>query len=269
MFGIHLKLVAAGCVRPEGHAGRGGDWGARVPARGYALRLRLGPSPMNPMTVLLESIEHQTGSQPTWSVLWLHGLGADGNDFAPIVPDLVRREWPAIRFVFPHAPVRTVTINGGARMRAWYDIRDVDLANRADHEGLAESVAQVDTLIARESERGIAADRICGGFFAGRRGHPRRRHCGEQPGGIDRVSTYLPMVPAQAQACCNRRRRRNRCSCPWPVRPLWCPRGWRQGCAALRALGFDVQWQRYRCSTRVCADEIRDLGDWMTARFAA
>ena len=72
---------------------------------------------------LLETIEHETAPSPTWSVLWLHGLGADGNDFAPIVPELVRRDWPAMRFVFPHAPVRAVTINNGVRMRAWYDIK--------------------------------------------------------------------------------------------------------------------------------------------------
>lgn len=69
--------------------------------------------------MLLETIERQTGDNPQWSVIWLHGLGADGNDFVPIVPELVRRHWPAMRFVFPHAPVRAVTINGGARMRAW------------------------------------------------------------------------------------------------------------------------------------------------------
>ena len=120
------------------------------------------------MTALLDTVEHETGPQPQWSVLWLHGLGADGNDFAPIVPELVRRDWPAIRFVFPHAPVRAVTINGGARMRAWYDIRDFDLANRADHEGVAESVAQVEALIAREADRGIAPNRVLlAGFSQG------------------------------------------------------------------------------------------------------
>ena len=84
----------------------------------------------------LDTVERETGAQPRWSVLWLHGLGADGHDFAPIVPELVRREWPALRFVFPHAPVRPVTINGGMPMRAWYDIRDLDLAHRADHGAL-------------------------------------------------------------------------------------------------------------------------------------
>ena len=110
--------------------------------------------------MLLDTVEHETGPDPRWCVLWLHGLGADGHDFSPIVPELVRRDWPALRFVFPHAPVRAVTINGGARMRAWYDIRDFDLANRADLQGVDESVAQVDALIAREAERGIPPQRL-------------------------------------------------------------------------------------------------------------
>ena len=92
---------------------------------------------------LLQTVEHETAPNPQWTVLWLHGLGADGHDFAPIVPELLmrdgrRRDWPPLRFVFPHAPQRAVTINGGARMRAWYDIRDFDLANRADAQGVEE-----------------------------------------------------------------------------------------------------------------------------------
>jgi phospholipase/carboxylesterase len=112
---------------------------------------------MNKDAALLEAVEHETRSAPTWSVIWLHGLGADGNDFAPIVPELVRKEWPGLRFVFPHAPVRAVTVNNGARMRAWYDIKDFDLANRADEVGVEQSIVQVEALIAREIARGIPA----------------------------------------------------------------------------------------------------------------
>ena len=152
------------------------------------------------MTALLDTVEHETGPRPQWSVVWLHGLGADGNDFAPIVPELVRREWPAIRFVFPHAPVRAVTINGGARMRAWYDIRDMNLANRADSEGVAESVAQVEALIAREAERGIGAERVLlAGFSQGGAITLAAGIARTQPlAGLIALSTYLPMAPAQA-----------------------------------------------------------------------
>ena len=105
---------------------------------------------MNDTAALLDCIERETGPTPAWAVIWLHGLGADGHDFVPLVPELVRPGWPAIRFLFPHAPVRAVTINNGTRMRAWYDIVDFDLANRADETGVLESVAQVDALIARD-----------------------------------------------------------------------------------------------------------------------
>ena len=222
------------------------------------------------MTAPLETVEHETGPQPRWSVLWLHGLGADGHDFAPIVPELVRRDWPAIRFVFPHAPVRAVTINGGARMRAWYDIRDFDLANRADSEGVAESVAQVEALVAREAERGIAADRLLlagfsqGGAIALAAGIARA-----QPlAGLIALSTYLPMAPAQAQVALQP----GATSQPVfmahgqfdPVVPY---AGGDMSANALRALGFDVQWHRYPMQHAVCAEEIRDLGDWISARF--
>ena len=224
------------------------------------------------MTALLETVEHETGPQPRWSVLWLHGLGADGNDFAPIVPELVRRDWPAIRFVFPHAPVRAVTINGGARMRAWYDIRDFDLANRADSEGVAEAVAQVEALVAREAERGIGADRLLlAGFSQGGAITLAAGIARAQPlAGLIALSTYLPMTPAQAQAAL----RPEATSQPVfmahgqfdPVVPYV---GGDMSANALRSLGFDLQWRRYPMQHAVCAEEIRDLGDWMGARFAA
>src|SRR5690606_31234754 len=117
-----------------------------------------------------------------------------GNDFVPVVPELVRPGWPAIRFVFPHAPVRPVTINNGMRMRAWYDIRDFDLANRADEAGVAESVRQIEVLIAREGERGVPAPRIVlagfsqGGAITLSAGLART----EPLAGLVGLSTYLP-----------------------------------------------------------------------------
>ncbi|WP_017168577.1 carboxylesterase, partial [Xanthomonas phaseoli] len=118
--------------------------------------------------MMLEVIERETGPNPQWSVLWLHGLGADGSDFAPMVPELVRPQWPALRFVFPHAPIRPITINNGMRMRGWYDIVGMDFAQRADKAGIAESVAQVEALIAHEQGRGIAPERILlAGFSQG------------------------------------------------------------------------------------------------------
>jgi len=99
---------------------------------------------------VLESIEIETRANPGWAVIWLHGLGADGHDFEPLVPELVRPGWPALRFVFPHAPVRPVTINGGMRMRAWYDISGLEIAHQQDEVGIRDSAKRVGQLIARE-----------------------------------------------------------------------------------------------------------------------
>src|SRR5258708_10974441 len=110
------------------------------------------------MPELLAAIEIETAKNPTASSIWLHGLGADGNDFAPIVPEL-RLPKTAIRFVFPHAPVRPVTINGGMRMRAWYDITD-GANRREDERGVRASQALIETLIDREKERGTKEERL-------------------------------------------------------------------------------------------------------------
>ena len=222
--------------------------------------------------MLLDTVEHETAPDPQWCVLWLHGLGADGNDFAPIVPELVRKGWPALRFVFPHAPVRAVTINGGARMRAWYDIRDFDLANRADLEGVDASVAQVEALIAREAARGIPPQRVLlagfsqGGAITLAAGLARA----EPLAGLIALSTYLPLSPALAQ----QRLQPRAASQPLfmahgsfdPVVPAAAGDASMQ---AMRGLGFDPQWHRYPMQHQVCAEEIADLGDWMGARFTA
>src|SRR6185312_11383307 len=111
-----------------------------------------------------DAVEIETGKDPTAAVIWMHGLGADGHDFEPIVPELVRDQAVsddrALRFVFPHAPVRPVTLNGGYPMRAWYDIVGIDRHAPQDEVGIRGSYATVEKLIRRENERGIATDRI-------------------------------------------------------------------------------------------------------------
>ena len=223
---------------------------------------------------LLETVEHETAPNPQWTVLWLHGLGADGHDFAPIVPELLmrdgsRRDWPALRFVFPHAPQRAVTINGGARMRAWYDIKDFDLANRADAQGVEESIVQVEALIAREAERGVPASQLLlagfsqGGAITLAAGLRRR----EPLAGLIGLSTYLPMHDRAAQQLV----------APSTSQPVFMAHGLQDpavlyaagemSAARLRELGFTVDWHRYPMPHSVCAEEIRDLGDWMSRRF--
>jgi len=115
----------------------------------------------------LETVECSTGESPDYSVIWLHGLGADGHDFEPIVPEL-ELSGLSIRFVFPHAPVRPVTLNGGMPMRAWFDLLDLDRQGRQDETGIRASADQVEALIQRENARGIGSERIVlAGFSQG------------------------------------------------------------------------------------------------------
>jgi len=220
--------------------------------------------------MLLDCVELETGPAPAWTVLWLHGLGADGHDFEPIVPELARPHWPALRFVFPHAPIRPVTINGGMRMRAWYDIVGMDFATRAEAAGIEESVAQVEALAAREAARGVPASRLLlagfsqGGAIALAAGLRRS----EPLAGIVALSTYLP----GGQAAAARRH-------PDAVaQPVFFAHGEgdtvipvQHGLASAQALeqaGFEVAWHRYPMAHQVCAQEIADLGDWLERRLA-
>ena len=227
-------------------------------------------------TQLLQTLERETAPDPQWTVLWLHGLGADGNDFAPIVPELVRSGWPALRFVFPHAPQRAVTINGGVRMRAWYDIRSTDftsgnLANRADEQGVRESVAQVEALIARETTRGIPPSRLLlagfsqGGAIALAAG----LRCEAPLAGLIALSAYLPMHDRAAQTVTPQARTQPLFMAHGTQDPVVPVAAGEHSAALLRELGFSVDWHRYPIPHSVCAEEIRDLGDWMSRRFAA
>lgn len=226
---------------------------------------------MNDTAALLDCIERETGPTPAWAVIWLHGLGADGHDFVPLVPELVRPGWPAIRFLFPHAPVRAVTINNGTRMRAWYDIVDFDLANRADETGVLESVAQVDALIAREGARGIPASRvILAGFSQGGAvtlaAGLRRR---EPLAGLVGLSTYLPAAHSADAALVDGANRQPVFMAHGTQDPVVPSFAGQQSAALLRQFGFDVQWTTYPMPHSVCAEEVIALGDWFDTRFAA
>lgn len=219
---------------------------------------------------MLDCIETTTGAKPAWSVIWLHGLGADGGDFAPIVPELVRKDWPALRFVFPHAPVRAVTINGGARMRAWYDILNLSLDQRADEEGVRQSIAEVETLIRRERDRGVPSSRvILAGFSQGAAialATGLRRE--SALAGVIALSGYLPLAgKTEAET-----------TAAGKATPMFLGHGrvdpvvpialGQRSASALRALGVTVQWQDYPMPHSVCAEEIRAIGDWLSGRFA-
>jgi len=220
-------------------------------------------------TPLPDTIERETASDPQWSVIWLHGLGADGTDFVPVIPELVRPGWPALRFVFPHAPVRAVTINNGMRMRAWYDIRDMEFDKRADSEGVAESVQQMDALIAREGERGVPPSRV---FLAGfSQGGAITLSAGLQRtaplAGLVGLSTYLPSAKTAAE----------RLVAGANVQPVFMGHGTQDpmvpfaagenSAKLLREFGFNVEFHHYPMLHSVSADEIRELGDWLQVRL--
>jgi len=219
---------------------------------------------------MLQTVEQTTSKFPAWSIIWLHGLGADGHDFAPIVPELVRADWPGIRFVFPHAPVRPVSINGGVPMRAWYDIVSLEIDKRADETGIRESMAELDALIGRERDRGIPLSRIIlAGFSQG--GAVVLAHALRQSvavAGVVGLSTYLPLGQSNAEQCTAAARQipvfmaHGKSD---PVVPLGLGEYSRD---QLTALGLTVQFKTYPMQHNVCAEEIRDLGDWLSARFS-
>jgi phospholipase/carboxylesterase len=213
----------------------------------------------------LDSIQIETAPNPTASVIWLHGLGADGNDFVPIVRELDLSGCPAIRFVFPHAPTIPVTINNGYVMRAWYDILGTDIARREDEAGLRKSQALVEQLIAQEKARGIAADHIVlAGFSQGcamtlQTGlrHP------EKLAGLLCLSGYLP-IHATVQD------ERNSANHDTPIF-LAHGRGdnvipidrAEKSRDMLQALGYKVEWHEYMMPHSVCEEEIEDIGAWL------
>jgi phospholipase/carboxylesterase len=223
--------------------------------------------------MVLPAVEIETKPRPSHSVIWLHGLGADGHDFAPIIPELIAADWPGLRFVFPHAPVRPVTVNGGARMRAWYDIKslDADITLRQDETGVRESIGQLAALIAREADRGVPASRVfLAGFsqggaivLSGGVRHPKRL------AGIIALTTYLPIGESTAAE-------RSEANAGLPIfmahgthDPVVQFKLGSQSRDALKSLGYDVDWRTYPMQHQVSPQEIADLRQWLGQRLAA
>ena len=204
-------------------------------------------------------------------MIWLHGLGADGNDFVPIVAELKLPATPGIRFVFPHAPVRPVTLNMGMRMRAWYDIKTLTAEGRADEAGLRESVGRLGGLIAAERALGIPTQRIViAGFSQGAALalHGALRHP-EPLAGILALSCYLPLqaVISNELAEANRQTPILMCHGQYdPVLPLALGVA---ACNWLRAAGYRVEWKEYPMQHQVCGPEIQDVAAWLRARLPA
>lgn len=212
------------------------------------------------------AIEVETAPNPGASVIWLHGLGADGHDFEPVVPELGLggMNAPGIRFIFPHAPKIPVTINGGMVMRAWYDVRD-DAFRREDEQGVRASQAIVEALIAREAGRGIAAARVVLAGFS--QGGAIALHTGvrraEPLAGIMALSTYLPLAvlaAGEAHAASSGTPVFMGHGISDPLIPLARALSSRD---ALMALGYQVEWHQYRMPHSVIPEEIRDIGVWL------
>ncbi len=221
------------------------------------------------MSTLLDAVELETGPGPGASVIWMHGLGADGHDFEPIVPELSLPASP-VRFVFPHAPQRPVTINGGMRMPAWYDILDPSLdpaSRREDAQGIRESQAQVEALVARELARGVPASRIVlAGFSQGGAIalHAGLRHA-QRLAGIMALSTYLPLQSTLAAEASAANRDVPVFMAHGLADPVVVPLRATASRDLLRGAGYAVQWHEYPMPHAVCAEEIADIGAWLRA----
>jgi phospholipase/carboxylesterase len=214
---------------------------------------------------MLPTIELETGRAVTAAVIWLHGLGADGHDFEPIVPELDLPDTPAVRFVFPHAPMRAVTINGGAVMRAWYDVYTVDGVRREDDAGVRASQAAVEELVAAERARGIAASRIVlAGFSQGGAIalHTALRHS-ERLAGIMALSTYLPLAATLAAEAHPANRAVPIFMAHGRHDPLIAVERAAMSRRQLESAGYTVEWREYPMEHSVCAAEVDDIATWL------
>ena len=212
-----------------------------------------------------DAVEIETGRDPAAAVIWLHGLGADGHDFEPIVPQLRLPGEQPVRFIFPHAPIRPVTLNGGYAMRAWYDIVALDRSTCEDEKGIRLSQAAIETLIRRENARGVASERlVLAGFsqggamalFTGTR-YPERL------AGIMGLSCYQLLATRFAA---------ERLAANQPT-PIFLAHGTQDAVVApalgeetrrqLQASGYAVEWHAYSMPHAVCPQEIADIAAWL------
>ncbi len=219
---------------------------------------------------MLDAVEINPAGTPRSCIIWLHGLGADGHDFEPLIPQLDVVESLGVRVVLPHAPRRPVTINRGVVMPAWYDIPAADFRQGQDDAGIRESAQQLQALIGREIEAGIPAQQILLAGFS--QGGAIALHTGlryEQPlAGILALSTYLPLAESLAVEASPANR-----AVPVfmahgtqdPVVPLSLATLSRD---ALQQQGYDVAWHSYPMPHAVCPEELRDIRDWLVQRLA-
>jgi phospholipase/carboxylesterase len=223
---------------------------------------------------LPDTIEVLSSADPAGSVIWLHGLGADGHDFEPIVPELGLGGRLSLRFIFPHAPMRPVTINGGMTMRAWYDVLSLDRGGPQDEVGIRESSRMLEMLIERERERGIDHENIVLAGFS--QGGAIALHTAlrfpERLAGLMALSTWLPLGD-----CFDKEVSQNPKAQPQelpiflahgsfdPMLPLALGQHSRD---TLENAGYKVEWHEYPMAHAVCAEEITAISNWLLSVFA-
>jgi len=219
----------------------------------------------------LPAIELEHGANPQYAVIWLHGLGADGSDFVPVVPELGLAGAPGIRFIFPHAPAIPVTCNGGYVMPAWYDIISLEpTSRRIDEAGIVQSRTAIRRLIAREIRRGMPCERIfLAGFSQGGAvayttalTHP------EPLAGLIALSTYLPSAELVEREATDANRAIPIFAAHGSHDDVVSPELGRRARDFLRQAGHAVAWQEYPMPHTVCLEEIEAIGAWLRERLA-
>ena len=219
----------------------------------------------------LEAIEIETAASPGASIIWMHGLGADGHDFVDVVPELGLPARPGVRFVFPHAPMRPVTINGGYVMRAWYDIRDDDGVRREDPAGVRASQRAIEALIAREKERGVpAAAIVLAGFSQGGAMalHTALRHT-ERLAGVMALSCSLPLADTLAAEAAPANRDVSIFMAHGTHDPMIPMARALRAREVLTGLGYRLEWHEYPMPHSVCVEEIAHIGAWLAKVLGA
>ena len=214
---------------------------------------------------MLESVVVEPRGAHRASIIWLHGLGADGHDFQPVVPELGLPADAGVRFIFPHAPVRPVTLNNGMAMRAWYDIASLDVSAREDAEGIEASRSEVETLIAAEREAGIPAGAIVlAGFSQGGAIalHAALRHP-ERLAGVMGLSTYLLLRDRLAGEVSGANRDLPVFMAHGSLDPMLPQQLGEMSRDHLQAAGYTVAWHSYPMQHQVCLEEIRTIGAWL------
>lgn len=218
----------------------------------------------------LQWLIRDSAENPRFAIIWMHGLGADGHDFESIVPELCQADWAGIRFVFPHAPVRAVTINGGMRMRAWYDIRSLDRTALGEAPGLRDSIMEIGKLIGMLNAQGFASERI---FIAGFSQGGAVALCTalrypQGLGGVIALSTYLPLSDKLSSELSSANANIAIFMAHGTHDPVVPMDLGRSSAQQMRDLGLVVDWFQYPMPHSLCQEEIVDLRNWLSGRLA-